>query len=438
MNIKNSFKHRIIALVFLSSLVVFSRCKKDSLEETQIDAPQSEVLTDSATVTSGNAEAASTPASTEVPQTTPATAASPVATPAGSEPSSTSGSAGDVRSKGIAASGITSSSYYLEKSLPSGYVKDGSKDYTSYVQAAVSRYSNIVFPAFPILVNDKGINIASNKVITFLPGSQVLLKGSSKAAYNIFNISGASNITLYNPVIVGDRSSHTSKGGEAGMGIAIRGSNNVTLYNAQISNCWGDGIYIGQTNSKVISKNIVIKDATLRKNRRDGISIIAVDGLLMDNVYAGFSDGTAPMCGINFEPNNPACEIKNVRINNPKTEANENGIQVGTKRMIGSSNKNTDITITNHVDEGSTRYAVKLMCNPSTSGKQNGLVNIINPTWNRSKLNIPLYLNTNQANFKTAVSSPAVTNTSGTVLPYAAVYTMLMTKASSSKLTVTN
>ena len=402
MNLKNSIKRRVIALLFLSSLVVvFSRCKKDSLEEPQLD-PQSVALA------TGHS-----PDSSVIPN--------------------------DIKSTGLAADGIISSSYYLVNSLPAGYVKDGSKDYTSYVQAAISKYSNIVFPAFPILVNYTGINIGSNKVITFPAGSQIRLKGTSYSTYNIFSISGASNVTLYNPVIVGDRSTHTGTGGEAGVGIGIRGSSNVTLYNAKVSNCWGDGIYIGQSGGTVNCKNITIKGATLSKNRRDGISIIAVDGLLMDDVYAGYSDGTAPMSGINIEPNNTACQIKNVRINNPRTEYNgSNGIQIGTKRMIGSTDKTTDITVTNHVDIGSPRYAFKMMCNPTTTGKQYGLITITNPTWNKTGTDLPLYLSSNQANFKSAVSSPAVTKTSGTVLSYSSVYTVLMTQATRAKLSVTN
>jgi hypothetical protein len=172
MNVKNSFKNQIIVLTLISSLsLVFSNCKKESLEQNLIDVPESKVLSDSTGFSDSVGVQDSAAGASVIP--------------------------GDLKSTGLAADGITSSSYYLIKSLPSGYVKDGSKDYTSYVQSAISKYSNIVFPAFPILVNSTGIRIASNKVITFPAGSQVRLKGTSASTYNIFNISGASNITLY-------------------------------------------------------------------------------------------------------------------------------------------------------------------------------------------------------------------------------------------------
>jgi hypothetical protein len=395
MNRKISFKSQIFALALFTSVALSTTsCKKDKLEETSLEA------------------------------------------------SPTAGLPNEVKTDIVSADGITSSSYYLVNSLPSGYVKDGSKDYTSYVQAAVTKYSNIVFPGFPILVNDEGINIGSNKTITFEKGSEIRLKGTSKGTYSVFRILSASNVNLYNPVVVGDRYSHIGTSGEWGMGIGIWGSSNVNIYNANITNCWGDGIYIGQAGGKINSKDIVIKDAYLRKNRRDGISIIAVDGLLLDNLYAGYTDGTSPMSGINIEPNNTYAEVKNVRINNPRTENNgKNGIQIGLKNMLGSANKYVDITITNHFDTGSPRYAFKVACNPTDqSGKMYGLIDIVNPAWHKTstETNLYLWLSSNQSNLKTSVSSPEIMTTSGSILSWTDTYNSVMKAARGGVVSVTN
>ena len=326
----------------------------------------------------------------------------------------------------LAATGITSSSYYLENALPTGYVKDGSRDYTSYIQAAVNKYSNIVFPNFPILVNDDGINIGSNKTLTFQDGAEIRLKGTSSASYNILNIVNASNITLYNPVIKGDRNSHIGTSGEFGIGIGIRGANDITIYSPKVTECWGDGIYIGQGSNYSNSKNIVINDAYLRKNRRDGISIISVDGLQLNNLYAGYTDGTSPWCGINFEPNNSACELKNIRINNPRTEYNAgNGIQIGTSRMLTGTNKEVDIVINNHKDVGSNRYAFKLSQSSTGSGKLYGEIKVVNPTWHKF-LDRPIWMYNNQPGLKTEISSPEVMIASGSILSWNDAYDLMM------------
>jgi len=341
----------------------------------------------------------------------------------------------------LAATGIISSSYYLENALPSGYVKDGSKDYTSYVQAAVNKYNNIVFPDFPIQVNNRGILIGSNKTITFLEGSEVRLKGSADDNYNVLHIYNASNVTLYNPVVIGDRESHIGTSGEFGIGIGIRGSSDVKIYNPKVTHCWGDGIYIGQAAGKGGCKNIYIKDAYLYKNRRDGIGIISVDGLLIDNIYAGYTDGTKPWAGINFEPNNSSCELKNIRINNPRTENNgANGIQIIPFHMIGSTNKTADITIVNHVDISSPRYAVKMFCNPpeTVTGKLYATINLVNPSWQKTGTSTPLVLSTNQPNIKTNVYSPEIINTFGSIFSYSKTYELLMAQTRTGTISVSN
>jgi hypothetical protein len=383
MNIKNSFKTQIIALSFFTAFsLVFTSCKKDNLQETQLEDSPVTAL----------------PAS--------------------------------IQSEVLAADGITSSSYYLVNSLPSGYVKDGSVDYTSYVQAAVTKYANIVFPGFPILVNDQGIMIGSNKTITFQDGSELRLKASSKSGYDVLKIYSASNVTLYNPVIVGDRTAHIGTSGEWGMGIGIYGSNTISIYNPKVTNCWGDGIYIGQVDGTVNSKDIVIKNAYLRNNRRDGISIIGVEGLLLDKIYAGYNAGTAPGTGINIEANNAICELKNIRINDPHTEYNgERGIQVTAHHILSSNtDKHSDITIVNHLDIGSPSSAFKLsLSNKSgTTAKMYGLIKLVNPSWQKTVTNRPLHVLTDQLNYKIAVSSPEVINASGTLLSWSSTYSLLM------------
>src|SRR5690606_6028763 len=55
----------------------------------------------------------------------------------------------------------------ITKALPQGYVRDGSIDYTEYVQSAVDKYRHVKLPNFPILINNKGIRLVSNSVVFF-------------------------------------------------------------------------------------------------------------------------------------------------------------------------------------------------------------------------------------------------------------------------------
>ena len=320
----------------------------------------------------------------------------------------------------LSVKGVTQESYYLEDALPEEYVTDGTKDYTSVIQKVLDKYDDIVFPGFPLLVNDKGLVIRSNKSIVFLKGSEIRLKPTKLATYDIINLKGAKNVTLYDPVVIGDRYKHLGEGGEAGVGIGIRGSSDITLHNPNVRECWGDGIYIGQVNNKGYCKNITIDNAYLKRNRRDGISIISVDGLRLISPYAGYSDGTAPWCGINFEANNTACVMNDIVVSDPVTVKNEgSGIQMGFRRMLGEGDKSIDVTIINHRDFDSQKTSFKAACfaqTPAEDGIMTGTINVINPTWEAPRSGFPLYFSTNQPGINLLIEYPKVIDASGVSL----------------------
>lgn len=326
---------------------------------------------------------------------------------------------------------VSAQGYNIENSLPRGYVKNGSVDYTSYVQAAITKYSSVTFPAFPILVNDKGLKIGSNKTLTFLSGSEIRLKRSSKARYNIFNIDRVSNVKLINPVIRGDRDTHIGTSGEHGMGIGVYSSSNIVITNAKIYDCWGDGIYLGRAGSTgAVNYRITITNAYLRNNRRDGISIIAVNGLKLIDTYAGYTNGTRPSCGINFEPNSPADEIKDVTVTNPVTEYNDgSGIQIGINKLLQAGSKQVSISISNHQDIGSKKYAFDYACyrTAGMTGRLLGTINVTNPIWKKSVVR-PFNMWSTESNaVKVTISSPSIMNVAGTYLTSTATSSLINT-----------
>ena len=194
----------------------------------------------------------------------------------------------------------------------------------------------------------------------------------------------ASNVSLYNPVLKGDRYNHLGTTGEWGMGISIYGGSNITVINPKAREMWGDGIYISVENG-AIPRNITIKNAFLEYNRRDGISIIAVDGLNLESPYAAFSNGTLPMAGIAFEPDNNNEEIKNVVITNPRTQGNAGtGMFLDFGNLMSGGQKRVNVTIINHVDEGSLR-GVKVMSRITDgSSTIQGEVKFVNPSWSKN------------------------------------------------------
>lgn len=271
--------------------------------------------------------------------------------------------------------------------LPDGYQLDGSVDYTEYIQRGLNENRKVVMPDFPILLNDTGLDIPSNTTIAFRPKSELLLKNSKKGSYQIIRIHNKNNINIYNAKITGDRFSHIGDSGEWGMGISIRGSDNIGIFNPIIKECWGDGIYIGHL--KTPSTNITIKGAFIDFNRRNGISIISVDSLVIEKSIISNSFGTDPQTGIDFEPNYSVNKLDNINIKNVTTYNNyKNGVLIHLNKLPSEHYQTVNINFTNFADFYSTR-AVRVSGsftgNKKTSIPLGGKISFENPKFTDNK-----------------------------------------------------
>jgi len=308
-----------------------------------------------------------------------------------------------------------SGGFNIEDALPAGYVKDGSVDYTSIIQDAISKYSQITFPGFPLLINDSGLKITSNKTLLFMPGSELRLKASSSNKYSILDISNASNVSIINPVLKGDREKHIGTDGEWGMGINISSSTNVNIDGPKVYNCWGDGIYINQPKGHKPSKNINITNALLVKNRRNGISVISVNGLnLVNTEVRGLKEdegGTRPMAGIDFEPNFSFQELSNITLSKFRTSGmGQNGIQFRLRHLYGPEpGKKLSVTINKHEDIGSPLAAILIETkNEHEYPSISGYINISNSVWTNNERYVMYCLGLNDPGILVNVTNPKI------------------------------
>lgn len=240
--------------------------------------------------------------------------------------------------------------YSLENALPKNYVKDGSVDYTDVIQNAITKNRTVIFPNFPILINEKGLTLRSNSVVYFPENAKIILKTNNFGQYEILRIHDVDNVKVYFPNIVGDRYSHMGTTGEWGMGISIRGTNNVLIYGAKVEKCWGDGIYLGispVTNS-VINNNVLIKKSIVDDNRRNGMSIISAQNSIFENFIASNTFGTAPNAGIDIEPDANTDIIKNLTFNNILAFNNDvHGFLFVLSNLYGKNQNIGEINLTN-------------------------------------------------------------------------------------------
>jgi len=240
---------------------------------------------------------------------------------------------------------------------------DGITNDTAAINNAISyAYSKgggtVYIPDGTYMINPlTKINMKSNVNLTLANNAILKSVSTSSSSYNIIQLWQVSNVSITGGKIIGDRAIHNGTTGEWGFGISMFGCKDVQISDISISDCWGDGIYIGSAvNSNVPSvmfcENVLIERVKIDNSRRDNISVISVKNLTIKDCVLSGANGNIPEAGLNFEPNYTYEFMQNVVIDNLQTEYNGGyGIQLGyTMRKLTNP---VDIKIINHKDTGS-------------------------------------------------------------------------------------
>lgn len=269
-----------------------------------------------------------------------------------------------------------------EETLPEGRVltyeqKPGCTDDTPYINKLLrdwegdqSRYDYMYLPAGVYWIDPAdggydgskydefgnykfgGIVLTDNQTLIMSPSALLMTIGNGKEGYHVIWAFGRENITISGGQIIGERREHKGKSGEYGHGIQISGCTNVTIQDVDISQCWGDGIYLGLYNGwdengnskKMFSKNVTITNCNLHHNRRNNLSITDADYITIDRCKFNYASGTDPQYGIDIEPNeNNPCE--HVTITNSEFKGN-------AKASMGIIKSANDIRLENCTLDG--------------------------------------------------------------------------------------
>lgn len=170
----------------------------------------------------------------------------------------------------------------------------------------------------------RSISLRSHVTLRFMPGAVLRALPNALPNYAMLRIHDVVNVQIDGGTLVGERDHHLGNAGEWGMGLDIRGSHDVVVQDMQISNCWGDGIYIGSSNGADTGAcvDITLRRLVVRGNRRQGLSIVCCHGGLVEQCEFSDTAGTAPAAGIDMEPN-AGNVVSNVRIVNCIVEGNQ-------------------------------------------------------------------------------------------------------------------
>lgn len=229
---------------------------------------------------------------------------------------------------------------------------DGVTNDTTAIQTALNENAMVCIPDGTYMINvDKPLLLKSNQTVT-LSTNAVLKALPSSNGYNaVIRMSGVSNVNIIGGKIIGERYGHLGSSGEWGMGIqVIQGSNNIKISNMTISDCWGDGIFLGD--SPYVS-DINIDSVVCDNNRRQGLSITDAKRVTINNSIFKNTNGTLPEAGIDIEPDaNQTSE--NIKITNTQCFGNKGsgldlmgitGIIQGVEVSGSSINDNSNMGI---------------------------------------------------------------------------------------------
>ncbi len=214
---------------------------------------------------------------------------------------------------------------------------DGQHDDTSAFQAAInslpSTGGTITVPAGTYMIDAlRSINMRSHVRLSMSPGAKLVALPNSSQRSNIINVLKVTDVEITGGAIVGDRAKHIGSTGEWGMGINVLASNKVFVHDMTISDCWGDGLYIGSSGSAgnaVGSTDVTVKNVVSNNNRRQGLSFGPVNRVYVVNSTFSNTNGTKPEAGIDIEPMSTRGLAQNIRIESSRVTGNAgSGIEV--------------------------------------------------------------------------------------------------------------
>ena len=209
------------------------------------------------------------------------------------------------------------------------------EDSTEPLQAAInSGAKTLIIPYMgePWIV--RPLQLRSQQEIVFEPGVLVLAKKGEfqGGGDSLFTAVGVSNLVVrgYGATLRMHKRDYQTPPytkAEWRMGFALRGCRHVLLEGLRVESSGGDGFYVDGAGELGWSEDITIRNCVAYDNHRQGVSVVSVVNLLIENCLFANTWGTAPEAGIDLEPDTEKHRLVNCVIRNCVFE-NNNGNEI--------------------------------------------------------------------------------------------------------------
>jgi hypothetical protein len=254
-----------------------------------------------------------------------------------------------------------------------GAVGNGVANDTAAIQAAVNQVGGtggtVLVPVGTYMIDAlTSVLLKSNMTLKMETGAVLKAIPNGSGAYHILKASSLTNLNVVGGTIKGERDEHTTLGNDAattpysasctsanscwgqwGYGMSIYACSNVYIENVIARDCWGDGFYITDN-----STNINFYSVLCDNNRRQGISVIHANGVVIRDSAINNTHGHNPQTGIDLEPN-AGDFVSNVQILNNTFVNNKNG----GVAAYGAQGTITNVTVTGNTVTGGNNMAMR-------------------------------------------------------------------------------
>lgn len=197
---------------------------------------------------------------------------------------------------------------------------DDTKAFNRAIQNLGDGCDTVYVPSGTYYINaEVSIVLKSNMNLILSDGAILQALGNSNDHSDVILVRDVSGVTITGGNIRGERYQHNGSAGEWGMGIGIYDSTNIHVDKVSVSNCWGDGIYIGSKHDQDLdagSTAIRVTNSYFFNNRRNNMSIVCAENMTVDNCRFEYANGTSPEYGIDIETNNSNNPCEHITISN--------------------------------------------------------------------------------------------------------------------------
>ncbi len=217
---------------------------------------------------------------------------------------------------------------------------DGKTDDTDAIRKSVKEVAGtggtVYVPRGTYLIRAHGakrINLESKMTFRLADGATLKAIPNAERGYSLLRIRHAKDVNVVGGMLQGERYQHKGRQGEWGMGIIVGPeTRRITISGVTSRHMWGDGFYVQG------AKDVAFCSVVAEHNRRQGLSVVKGNRILVTNSVFRDTRGTAPSAGIDLEPDKREHRISNVRIQRSKFINNAGGgvMIAGKKAQIAN------------------------------------------------------------------------------------------------------